>query len=321
VAQTAGGFGSGCSPTIMDGLVIVNRDQVKNCSLLAVDLRSGKKVWEAARPDVMQSFGTPIFWKNDGADEVVMSGSLKLKGYDLKTGAERWTLDKMPSFTCTTPVLGDGLLFFAGWAPGKDPGSKMSFAQIASAADKNGDGVITLEEAKAAGMEAFFKAMDVNGDGKVTAEDIDMMNANLAKGENVLVAVKPGGHGALTEQQVVWKQTRGLPYVSSPLHYDGRVYLVRDGGLVSCFDAKTGQPYYQQERVDAIGNYYASPVAADGHIYVISLNGRVTVLAAGGESPKVLHHADFGERIAATPALVGKTLYLRTASAMFAFAE
>jgi outer membrane protein assembly factor BamB len=321
VAQTAGGFGSGCSPVIVDGLVIVNRDQVKNCSLLAVGVRSGKKAWEAARPDVMQSFGTPIFWKDDGADEVVMSGSLKLKGYDLKTGAERWTLDGMPSFTCTTPVLGDGLLFFAGWAPGKDAGSKMSFAQIASRADKNGDGVITLEEAKAAGMGAFFKAMDVNGDGKVTAEDIDMMNANLAKGENVLVAVKPGGHGALTEQQVVWKQTRGLPYVPSPLHYDGRVYLVRDGGMVSSFDAKTGQPYYQQERVDAIGNYYASPVAADGHIYLISLNGRVTVLAAGGESPKVLHHADFGERISSTPALVRKTLYLRTASSMFAFAE
>jgi outer membrane protein assembly factor BamB len=91
--------------------------------------------------------------------------------------------------------------------------------------------------------------------------------------------------------------------------------------MVSCFDAKTGQPYYQQERIDAIGSYYASPVAADGHIYVVSLNGRVTVLAAGGESPKVLHQADFGERIAATPALVGKTLYLRTAGALFAFGK
>jgi len=218
-------------------------------------------------------------------------------------------------------VLGDGLLFFAGWAPGKDAGSKMSFAQLASQADKNGDGVITWEEAKAAGMEAFFKAFDFNGDGKITAEDIDNMNAMMAKGENVLVAVKAGGHGALTEQHVAWKQTRGLPYVPSPLHYQGRVYLVRDGGLVSSFDAKTGQPYYQQERIDAIGSYYASPVAADGRIYVASLNGRVTVLAAGGEQPKVLRQADFGERITATPALVGKALYLRTATALFAFGE
>src|SRR6185295_8455421 len=103
VAQTAGGIGTGCSPLIAGGLVLVNRDQLKNCSLLAVDLRTGKKAWEAARPDVMQSFGTPILWKNGGADEIVMSGSLKLKGYDLKTGAERWSLAGMPSFTCTTP--------------------------------------------------------------------------------------------------------------------------------------------------------------------------------------------------------------------------
>ena len=319
VAETSGGFGSGTSPLIAGGLVIINRDQAKNCSLLAVDLRTGKKVWEAARPDVMQSFGTPILWKNGGAEEVVMSGSLKLKGYDLKTGAERWSLDGMPSFTCTTPVVGDGLLFFAGWSPGKEPGTFPSFADLAKAADANHDGVITLEEAKAAGFGSFFKAMDVNGDGKITAEDIDTMRANMSKGENVLVAVKPGGQGVLTEQQVVWKQKKGLPYVPSPLHYDGRVYLVRDGGMVSSFDAKTGEPFYQQERIDAIGSYYASPVAADGRIYVASLNGRVTVLATGGELPKVLHQADFGERISATPALVEKTLYLRTASSLFAF--
>jgi outer membrane protein assembly factor BamB len=143
----------------------------------------------------------------------------------------------------------------------------------------------------------------------------------MAKGKNVLVAVKPGGKGELTESQVAWKQTRGLPYVPSPLYYRGRVYLIRDGGLMSSFDARTGQPHFQQERIDAIGSYYASPVAADGHIYVASVNGRVTVVAAGGEMPKILHHADFGERISATPALAGNTLYLRTASALFAFGK
>ena len=319
VAETIGGFGSGASPLLAGGLVIVNRDQAKDCSLLAVNLKTGKKAWEAPRPDLTQSYGTPIIWKQGGAEEVVMSGSPKMKGYDLKTGAELWTLGGLPSVTCTTPVLGDGLLFFAGWAPGKEPGSMPSFADLAKAADTNHDGVISLEEAKAAGFGSFFKAMDVNGDGQITADDIEAMHAKMAKGDNVLVAVKPGGRGELTESSVVWKQTRGLPYVPSPLHYDGRVYIVKDGGMVSSFDAKTGQVYYQQERIDAIGNYYASPVAADGKIYVISLNGKVTVFAVGGEQPKILHQADFGERISATPALVDKTRYLRTAKALFAF--
>jgi outer membrane protein assembly factor BamB len=321
VAQTTGGFGSGASPMLAGGLVIVNRDQARGCSLLAVDLKTGEKVWETPRPDVTQSFGTPIFWNNDGADEVVMSGSLQLKGYDMKTGAERWTLGGMPSFTCTTPVLGDGLLFFAGWAPGKDPGSMPSFENLAKEADKNHDGVITEEEAKAAGFGGFFRAFDVNGDGKITAEDMELMKAQMAKGQNLLIAVRPGGHGELNAEQVAWKETSGLPYVPSPLFYRGRVYLVRDGGMVSCFDAKTGNPYYQKERLDAEGNYYASPVAADGRIYFVSLNGRVSVVEAGGEKPNILRHADFRERICATPALVEKTLFLRTASALFAFGQ
>jgi len=322
VAQTAGGFGSGGSPLIANGLVIVNRDQVKESSLLAVDLRTGEKVWEAPRPDVTQSFGTPILWNDSGAEEVVMSGSLKLKAYDLKTGAERWTLGGMPSFTCTTPVLGDGLLYFAGWAPGREPGTFPSFADLAARADKNHDGAITLDEAQAAGFGSFFKAFDVNGDGKITAEDIAMMKAQMARGDNVLVAVKPGGHGELGTNDVAWKQTRGLPYVPSPLYYRGRVYLVRDGGMVSCFDAKTGATYYERERLtEAGGSYYASPVAADGRIYFVSLNGRVSVVAAGGQKPEILRQTDFHERISATPALVENTLYLRTASALFAFRE
>jgi outer membrane protein assembly factor BamB len=162
---------------------------------------------------------------------------------------------------------------------------------------------------------------DVNGDGKITPEDIDLMKAQMAKGENVLVALKPGGHGKLSAEQLAWKQTSGLPYVPSPLCYRGRVYLVRDGGMVSSFDAKTGNPYYQKERLEAEGSYYASPVAADGRIYFVSVHGRVSVVAAGGEQPKILRQADFRERICATPALVGKTIYLRTASALFAFGQ
>ncbi len=321
LAETLGGFGTGCSPTIAGGLVILNRDLATGCSLLAVDLKTGKRVWETPRPDVTQSYGSSIVWKNNGVDEVVMSGSLKLKSYDLKNGAERWSLTGMPSFTCTTPVVGDGLLFFAGWAPGKGDSPMPTFEQTAASLDKNKDGAITPEEAKGTPLESFFRAQDVNGDGKITADDADTMKAMMSKGENVLVAVRPGGKGELNENGVAWKQTRGLPYVPSPLYYRGNVYLVKDGGMVSCYDAKSGKPAYQQERLDALGNYYASPIAADGRLIVASLDGKVTVFAAGGDAPKVLHRSDFKERIAATPALVGDRLYLRTQSALYAFGK
>src|SRR5262249_38591284 len=65
-ALTAGGFGTGGSPSLAGNLVIINRDQAKGSTLLAVDLQSGSKVWETARPDVNQSYGSPIVWKNAG---------------------------------------------------------------------------------------------------------------------------------------------------------------------------------------------------------------------------------------------------------------
>lgn len=187
--------------------------------------------------------------------------------------------------------------------------------------DKNKDAALTPDEVKGTDMESFFRSLDGNRDGKITKEDMDGLAAIMAKGENVLVAVKPGGKGELSANDVAWKQTRGLPYVSSPLHYRGRVYLVKDGGMASCFDAKTGKVFYQQERLNAIGNYYASPVAADGRVFFASLNGKVTVVEAGGDAPKISHAAEFGERLAATPALVENNIYLRTPTALYAFGK
>jgi acetamidase/formamidase len=91
---------------------------------------------------------------------------------------------------------------------------------------------------------------------------------------------------------VAWKFTRGLPYVASPLFYDGRIYFIKTGGMLSSVDAKSGNPYYVQERLDAPGDYYSSPVAGGGRIYLASLAGKLTVVKAGGEKPEILHQAD-----------------------------
>jgi len=317
VAITAGNFGSGTSPIIVGGLVILNRDLAFNSSILAVDLNTGKKVWETPRPDSPTSYGTPIVWSRDGVDEIVVPGSLSLKAYDPKTGAERWTVRGLPSFTCTTPVIGDGLLFFAGWSPGKADSPWPTWESTAEKEDKNQDGRIALEEFS--GGPAWFRAQDIDLDGFITRKDWDSIGGLMKKGENVMLAVKPGGRGDITDTHVAWKATRGLPYVPSPLFYDGRVYLVKDGGMASSFDATTGKSFYLQERLESPGSYYASPVAADGRIYMISLDGKLTVLKAGGDQPQVLHKADFGERIAATPALIGNQIYLRTQTKLYAF--
>jgi hypothetical protein len=119
---------------------------------------------------------------------------------------------------------------------------------------------------------------------------------------------------------VAWEKKKGLPYVPSPLLYRGRLFMIKDGGIASSIEAATGVAKFEQERLKIEGSFYASPVAANGHIYLVNLDGKAATLAAGDE-PRVVWRADFGERIAATPAIVEDTLYLRTATKLFAFKE
>ena len=319
-ALSGGSFGTGTSPIISGHRVLLNRDQDQNSSLLAVELGTGKTAWETARPEAAGSFGTPIVWRNDGVEEVVMPGSIRIKGYELKSGRERWVVEGVTGFACTTPVVGGGLLFFAGWSPGKSDSPWPSWESFLAKNDKNKDGEVALEEIDVSNRD-FMRGMDRNRDGKITQSDWEILKAGAAKAENVLLAIKSGGHGDIAPTHVAWKFNRGLPYVASPLFYDGRLYLVKDGGMISSFDAKTGKTFYLQERLDSPGSYYASPVAADGRIYLASQPGKLTVIKAGGDAPEVLHRADFGERIFATPALVGGNIYLRTQSKLYAFGK
>lgn len=319
VARTEGNFGSGTSPLLLADRVILNRDVAGGSSILALDLKTGRTLWETPRPDSPTSYGSPILWEHDGIREVVVAGSLSMKAYDPATGAERWVVRGLPSYSCTTPVIGDGLLFFAGWAPGKSDSPWPSWESTVERQDKNADGRISVEEFSDGPV--WFKAQDVDSDGWLTRQDWDAIGGLMKKGENVLIAVRPGGKGDITDTHVAWKATRGLPYVPCPLYYDGRVYLVKDGGMVSSFDAKTGQPGYTQERLPAQGGYYASPVAADGRLYFTSLQGKLTVVKPGGSKPEVLHEADFGERIAGTPALAGDRILVRTQSKLMLVGE
>lgn len=313
-----GEYGSGASPVIAGSRVILNRDQHERSSLLAIDLASGRKAWETPRPDCNGSFGSPVVWRAGGVEEIVLAGSGRIKGYAATDGAERWVVDGVSHLVCTTPVVSDGLLLMAAWSPANSDSPLQPWDKFVERFDKNGDGVIQMAEFPDASRD-YLRGYDANLDGTVSKEDWDRMNTFSARRENLLLAVKPGGRGDITASHIAWKFRRGLPYVASPLVYDGRVYLVRDGGLISSVNAATGEAYFAQERLEATGNYYASPVAAAGRVYFASLPGKVTVVKAGGDKPEILHTADFGERILATPAIVGDRFYLRTEKQLWAF--
>lgn len=315
--ETFGGFGTGASPLLVDGLVIMPRDGLGKSELLALDAASGNLRW---RTDRGQSYSwcSPVLWKHDAVQEIVMPASAVLKGYSLQTGAERWALPGLAAATCSTPVTGDGWLFVSSWSPTEAATAPEPFAAVLGKLDKNKDGLLSREEAAEWPLQPMFQSFDLNQNGQVSADEYDRVRSLALRSKNGLLGIRAAGVAPITEAQVVWRQQKGLPYVPSPLLYRGRLYVVKDGGLVSCFEPETGKPIYLQERLGALGSYYASPVAADGRIYAASVTGTVTVFKAADEL-QVLARNELGERLSASPAIVGDYLYIRTATHLYAF--
>ncbi|MBI5774031.1 MAG: PQQ-binding-like beta-propeller repeat protein [Verrucomicrobia bacterium] len=133
----------------------------------------------------------------------------------------------------------------------------------------------------------------------------------LAKGE--LWAVKPGGSGVVTDTHVVWKLNRNAPTRPSPLLVGELLFLVDDGGIATCLEAKTGAEVWR-ERVG--GDYSASPVFAGGKIYFLNQQGKGTVIEAGRQF-KVLGENTLEDGFMASPAVAGKALFLRTKTALY----
>jgi outer membrane protein assembly factor BamB len=104
------------------------------------------------------------------------------------------------------------------------------------------------------------------------------------------------------------------------LFYRGRIYAVQDGGKLTCWNAKTGQTLYEQERLDAEGAYYASPIAANGHLYLTSARGTVTTVSAGDKF-EVEARNELRESVMSTPAIADNKLYVRGAKHLWAFGK
>jgi outer membrane protein assembly factor BamB len=319
---TGGDFGSGVSPIIADGEVVLVRDETKESKIIALDAATGSRKWEQKRLPAT-SYCTPVVWSTPNGQQVVAAGHARMVGYDLKTGAEKWFFNGMPSGCIPSPVVADGTLFFAGGGGGADDKDFQmpSFDSMLKNLDKDGDGVLSREEADQA-MQGFFDNQDSNHDGKITRDEWDAILKFMSEGKNSAFALKTGGTGDITTSHVLWKKTKGLPWITSAILYHGQYIMVKDGGIVTAYDAKTGDQVYQ-ERVAAGGQYYASPIAANGHIYFTSLqDGTVTVLKAGSAKAEVVAtNPKLGERTAATPAIADNTLFVRTASHLYAFAD
>ena len=132
-------------------------------------------------------------------------------------------------------------------------------------------------------------------------------------GPTQLLAVRTGGAGDVTKSHVTWKAVRGVPNRSTPLLLNDLLYLADKNGVATCLDPKTGTVVWQERLA---GDFIASPVAAEGHVYFFNGDGAAFVLAAGRQA-KVLGRNQLDGGCMATPAIAGKALYLRTKTHLY----
>lgn len=331
-------YGAATSPIVFDGKVILQRDGNDGRSeLLAFDAKTGATAWRTQRPLLRESWSTPIVWTHDGRDEIVTVGSNRLVAYAASDGAERWSVGALTPQPITCAVLGEGLLFasatFAGSA--QEPLDVPPWGTLVARYDANKDGMLAVTEMPpaegvhqrpelpkaAVGAFLFWPVImtivDDNKDGVVSKGEWDAFDDFLRANEDNVVAIRPGGSDGSSQPRIAWKASRGLSEMPSPLYYRGRLYFVRDGGMVTTYTPE-GKVVIDRQRLGALGRYVASPIAADGRLYAASENGTVVVFRAG-DSLDVLARNDLGEAVTATPAVADHKLYVRTATHLWAF--
>jgi hypothetical protein len=181
----------------------------------------------------------------------------------------------------STPVVSGDTLYINGFGtPQNRPGSQPAIEPFEDIVKKHGDatGTVTLANLPNGNARSWI---DLDANGAVSAGEWDYYRAAMAS-ENGMLAIRMGGRGDMTEASVRWKYHKAVPQLPSPIIYRDVLYMVNDGGIVTALSPGTGAEIGQGRLKGAIDHYYASPVAADGKIFMLSETGKVVVLPTGG---------------------------------------
>jgi len=314
-------WGAGASPVLFGDKVFFSLDDDLASYVLALDAKTGKLRWKTERPDMLAGYALPVFCTANGRTDLVVAGSGKLKGYDPDTGKERWSCNTLLRTVMTSPVVADDKIYIAVQSYG-DNKRTLKFA-LMQWLDTNQDGKLARDETPKE-FHARFDASDKNKDALIDEVEIEtafQSPDNMVGGGNTIQAVRGGGNGDVTKTHLLWNIDNKSPSnLASPLVFNNRVHVVKSGGISSCFDADDGKEVWGRTRLRNFGDYYASPIAADGKIYIAGRNGFVVVIEDGPKL-KILAKNDVGEEIFASPSIADGRIYIRTRESVFCFSN
>jgi outer membrane protein assembly factor BamB len=307
--------GLAASPVLAGSNVILQVDQTRESWLAAFDASTGKQQWKIDRPsNFLGAYSTPVV--HEGL--VISAGAFELAAFRVSSGEKVWSARGLTYAPATTPVIhGDTVMIME--PVGGDEGAAPPFEKMLSP-EITVDGKIAVAKVKDGVMNRLYAEMDRqegNGDGFVDRSEWSK-SFQSSKGFGGLSLTQLGGSGDVSKSNVKWRASRSYSYVTSPVLYRGVIYIVNNGGIVTTVNPENGEVFQQARLPEALGAYYASPVAGDGKIFFASEPGKITVVKAGPKWEKLATN-DLGESIMATPAISDGRLYVRTREALYCF--
>ncbi|MBA62818.1 MAG: serine/threonine protein kinase [Planctomycetaceae bacterium] len=324
-------WGPAMSPTLYKDKVIFLQDDDLNPAIVALNKSTGKVEWRDDRSDQAVNYSHPVICRTDTGDEIVVAGTGMLIGYNPDNGERKWHARVLLRNIKTTPVVEAGVIYISVQSGGI-ANQWLASADRAETGDNNGK--LSKDEMHAivpTGRvpEAFFKKTfdrgDLNKDGFLEGKELDIAFLhpdNFAgaryddreAADEYVLAVRSGGAGDVTETHLLWKTpTKYTDHIVSPLVSNGRMLLIKGGGIRTVFDTKKGKSLGRQARIQNTSEYFASPVVGDGKIYIAGENGVVVVLE-DSKDYTLLAKNDMGDAILATPAVANGNLIIRTRS-------
>ena len=314
-------WGAGTSPIVYKDMVIFNQDDDLASVLFAIDSASGEVRWKTERKDMLAGYAIPVICQAGERTDLVVAGSGRLKGYDPATGREIWHASTLMRTVMTSPVVRDGLIFSSVQSYGDDSRT-LKFALL-EWLDTNQDGSLAREEVPKEFWDRFDQS-DKDKNKVIAGPELDtafQSAENMVGGGTTIQAVRGGGVGDVTSTHVVWNlHNRSPSNLTSPLVVGDQLFVVKKGGISSSFDIATGAAHWELARIKNIGDYYGSPVAGDGKIFVPGENGFIVVLEQGPRL-NILAKNDIGESCLSCPAISDGRLFIRGRETLFCFSE
>jgi len=279
-------------------------------------------LWKIARAEYTRGYATPAVYRpKTGPAELIVPGSFELASYSLDTGEKLWWVRGLAWQLKSVPLIDRDTIYVSGWEIGGDDERRAKipdFARVLAEHDTDRDGRLSRRELPSAFDAQWWGDNDLDHNGYIDEREWRFFQTRNGA-ENCLIAVKAGGRGDVTKSRVLWRYRKALPNTSSPLLYQGVLYLIRDG-IFTSLDPGTGEPFKIARLSGALGSYWSSPVAADGKIFVASEEGKIVTLSADPQWD-IVSITNLEEDIFATPAIVDGRVYIRTRTALYCFAK